>query len=81
MDDLESGFDRRVELSRMSGKRFLLLLDGRSSVVPSSPRLALPARHGGWTSTCRERITLTFSRLPRPSGTGSKGACQLLARR
>lgn len=47
MDGLESGFDRRVELSRMSGKRFFLLLDGRSPVVLSSPRLALLARHSG----------------------------------
>jgi hypothetical protein len=39
MDDLESGFDRRVELSRTSGKRFLLLLDDRALVL-SLPRLA-----------------------------------------
>jgi len=80
MDDLESSFDRRVELSRMFGKRFLLLLDGRSPVVLSSSRLALLARHGGWVSTCSECITLTVLRLPRPSQTRSKRACQLLAR-
>jgi hypothetical protein len=81
MDDIESGFDQRAELSRMSGKRFLLWLDGRSPVVLSSSRLALLARHGGWVSTCRECITLTVLRLPRPSRTRSKRAGQLLARR
>jgi hypothetical protein len=69
MDDLESGFDRRVELSRTSGKRFLLLLDDRTLVVLSLPRLALLARHGGWISTCRECITLTVPRLLRRSRT------------
>lgn len=72
MDDLESGFDRRVELSRMSGKRFRLLLDGRSPVVLSSPRLALLARHGGWVSRCRGCITLTFLAFHDPAEQGPK---------
>lgn len=78
MDDLESGFDQRVELSRISGKRFLLL-DDRTLVVLSLPRLALLARHGGCISTCRECITLTVPRLLRRIRT--EPVNKLLARR